>query len=884
MKGLLLWSSLLCALIMAIRGTARYNVHGGTPYRLLLDTDVDTDDFFAILYLLKLNQSEFNLQAITVNTNSWTNAGHAANQIYDILYMMGRDDIDVGVGGDGGILQNGTIQPDVGGYLPIIDQGSGTAGPCRYRQAIPVGGGGRLDIDTNSGLRRSFLPQGNRRYSPLRQPTAQQVLIKTISEGPVTLLLTGAQTNLAIFLMTNPDLKKNINHIYIMGGGVRSKNPTGCCPKNASSSCQPQQCGDRGNMFTTFRSNPYAEFNLFGDPFAAYQVIHSGIPITLVPLDATNTIPITQEFFKAFEKNQRTYEAQYVFKSLKMVHDTWFDDQFFTSYFMWDSFTAGVAASSMRNVREEHEENEFAEMEYMNITVVTSNKPYGISDGSNTFFDGRTTPKFNLKKNGVHSGHVQIGIRDPFCLRENATGICKDGYTEEVIGPESVRVRVATRAKPNVDKTSTLDREYYVNFLDVLNRPQGEGRFNFTSEFPRYKEVVYKPDFKHKKLGKIVVFDMDMSAGDFLALFYLLKVPIEEIYLKAILVSGSGWANAATIDVVYDLLHMMGRDDIVVGLGDSFAVNQSYPNGPAVGDCKYSKAIPHGSGGRLDSDTLYGLARDLPRSPRSYTAENSVKFGAPRDTDFPQLRQPLALEVWRSLAKSIDDGSKITILTNGPLTNLANILLSEINASSIIQEVFILGGHVNYKKNQEKGNVINVPSNKYAELNMFLDPLAAKTVFDSSLDITLVPLRMQRKVYAFPNIIKMLQAKNMTSEAIFTRRLLMRLHRLHQRNHLYRHVDMFSSEILGAVILAGDQKLLNSTFGMKHLRVYAEGWLSRDGELILDTQKKKGIKVLEGFNHVSYYNIFSNHLLRRKQSAVIGSFDEQKRLWGSPSA
>lgn len=28
------------------------------------------------------------------------------------------------------------------------------------------------------------------------------------------------------------------------------------------------------------------------------------------------------------------------------------------------------------------------------------------------------------------------------------------------------------------------------------------------------------------------MFDMDMSAGDFLALFYLLKVPIEEIYLK----------------------------------------------------------------------------------------------------------------------------------------------------------------------------------------------------------------------------------------------------------------------------------------------------------------------------------------------------------------
>ena len=61
-------------------------------------------------------------QAVTVNTNAWTNAGHAVNQVYDILYMMDRDDIAVGVGGEGGILEDGTIQPDVGGYLPIIDQ------------------------------------------------------------------------------------------------------------------------------------------------------------------------------------------------------------------------------------------------------------------------------------------------------------------------------------------------------------------------------------------------------------------------------------------------------------------------------------------------------------------------------------------------------------------------------------------------------------------------------------------------------------------------------------------------------------------------------------------------------------------------------------------
>ncbi|XP_071737310.1 nucleoside hydrolase 3-like [Rutidosis leptorrhynchoides] len=853
------------------------------PHRILLDTDFDTDDFFAMLYLLKLNRSELDLQAITVNTNAWSNAGHAVNQIYDILYMMNRDDIAVGVGGEGGILEDGTIQPNVGGYMPIIDQGSSTAGPCRYRQAIPVGSGGRLFKDTNFGYRKSFLPQGSRRYTPLKQRTAQNVLIEKISKGPISLFVIGAHTNVAIFLMTNPHLKKNIEHIYIMGGGVRSKNPTGCCSKNARSSCKPQQCGDRGNIFTGFRSNPYAEFNFFADPFAAYQVIHSGIPVTLVPLDATNTIPITKKFFEAFKRNRRTYEAQYAFMSLKMVRDTWFDDQFYKSCFMWDSFMSGVATSIMRNLHKHQGENEFAKMEYMNISVVTSNKPYGISDGSNNFFDGLNVPKFNLTKNGVHSGHVQTGIRDPFCLQINRTERCKDGYTQRISGPDSVRVLIATRAKPNRDKSSSLNREFFISYLDVLNRQQNQGKFNFTSQFPYYKKVLYKPDFEGKKLGKIVVFDMDMSAGDFLALFYLLKIPVETINLKAILVTPTGWANAATIDVIYDLLHMMGRDDILVGLGDSFGLNQSYPNDPSIGNCKYSKAIPHGSGGFLDADTLFGLARDLPRSPRRYTAENFIKFGAPRTTDFPKLRQPLALEVWRSIVKSVDLGSKITILTNGPMTTLAKIILADTNANAIIQDVYILGGHIDYD-NKDLGNVIGVPSNKYAELNIFLDPLAAKVVFDSVLDITLIPLKTQRKISSFPHMIKRLSMKNRTPEAHFSRRLLTRLYHLQQRHHRYRHMHTFLGEILGAVLLTTDQQTLNPTFQVKHLKVHASGLTSKDGQIYIDNEQKKSFRVLKKFDETSCYDVFANLLASDKQSAVVGSFREQKRHWKTPDS
>ena len=116
------------------------------------------------------------------------------------------------------------------------------------------------------------LNQGNRSYSPLQQPTTQQVMIDTISAGPTNVFLLGMHTNFALFLMKNPQLKKNVKHIYIMGGGVRSQNPTGCCPKN-DTSCVPRQCGDHGNMFTTYTKNPHAEFNIYGDPFGVYQVI-----------------------------------------------------------------------------------------------------------------------------------------------------------------------------------------------------------------------------------------------------------------------------------------------------------------------------------------------------------------------------------------------------------------------------------------------------------------------------------------------------------------------------------------------------------------------------------------------------------------------------------
>ncbi|KAF8765664.1 hypothetical protein HU200_008161 [Digitaria exilis] len=785
------------------------------------------------------------MQAISISVNGWSDAGHAVNHLYDILYMMGRDDILVGVGGDGGISNSGTINPNVGGYLPLIDQGMTTVGGCRYRQAIPLEGGGRLDKDTNFGIRRGFLPQGDRRYTPLQQLTAQEVMIDTISAGPTTVILIGSHTNFAIFLMTHPHLKTNVEHIYIMGGG----------------------CGDHGNLFTSYSTNPNAEFNIFEDPFSAYQVFHSGIPITLVPLDATNTIPINEEFFYEFQRHQNTYEAQYCFNALKMARDTWFDDQFYTSYFMWDSFTSGIAISSMRNDKNGKFGNDFAQLEYMNVTVITSNKPYGIHDGSNPLFDDRTTPKFGLKKGGVHSGHVQTGVTDNFCrVKGSNKGRCEDGYTKEVSSPEAAHIRVATKAKPNMDKYSPLDRKFFKSFLEALNIHDNSGRFNIKAQFPFNGDVFYKPDFKNKRTGRPVIIDMDMSPGDFISLIYLLKAPIEVIDLKGVLVSGNGWAHVASIDIIYDILHMMGRDDIPVGRGNTTALDT-----PTLG-CNYFSIIPEGSGGFIDSDTLYGLARSLPRSP---------KHGAPRNTDHPELRQPLAFEVWLSIKEQLDPSEKITILSTGPLTNLANIVLSDKNASSFIEEAYIVGGNIR-DENDSKGNVFTVPSNRYAEFNMLLDPLAAKTVLESSLDITLIPLISQRKAASFESVLQALKHVDHTPESSFVHRLMLRLHDLQQKHRLYNHMDMFLGEVLGAVYLVEGMNIKPS-LQPKAISIVANSTISMDGQIVVNKGSANSVKVLVDFSSEEYYHRVANSFAHKDQSAVISSFEEQTRIWSRPS-
>jgi purine nucleosidase len=88
--------------------------------------------------------------------------------------------------------------------------------------------------------------------------------------------------------------------------------------------------------------------------------------------------------------------------------------------------------------------------------------------------------------------------------------------------------------------------------------------------------------------------------------------------------------------------------------------------------------------------------------------------------------------------------NELTLIATGPLTNLALGLQKDLEGMRKLKEVVIMGGAV-----RTKGNIT-----PYAEFNIFVDPLAAKIVFESGLPITLVPLDVTHQVSLTPQVIE----------------------------------------------------------------------------------------------------------------------------------
>ncbi|KAG6750560.1 hypothetical protein POTOM_045056 [Populus tomentosa] len=143
---------------------------------------------------------------------------------------------------------------------------------------------------------------------------------------------------------------------------------------------------------------------------------------------------------------------------------------------------------------------------------------------------------------------------------------------------------------------------------------------------------------------------MDMKFKNFLALLYPLMFPVELNNFKVKLIIFTGWETSEIVDVIHDIKHIMG--DVLFRLVlEMVAFRPSRAKFPCC--CRLQVCQSHSSWQqwlpRLQSNTLHGLACELPYSPRRYTAKNFLKFGGARDTDHPEIRQPSALDIRTNL-------------------------------------------------------------------------------------------------------------------------------------------------------------------------------------------------------------------------------------------
>jgi inosine-uridine nucleoside N-ribohydrolase len=248
---------------------------------ILIDTDAGSDDLMAIAFLA--SHPSVRIEAITV-VNGLAHPDAGAKNIARLLEVAGRKDIPVFTGRSTPLQGNAEF-------------------PAEWRK-------------TSDDLPGVTLPASSR---PPESKPAADYLIERLRDQTHSLriLALGPLTNLAEALKREPAVAGAIEELVIMGGAVRV----------------PGNLGD-GGAFKT--DNTTAEWNIFIDPLAARIVFRSGIPIRLIPLDATNKVPVDLAFLTKFQSGARSPLARVVAQVLETdrayIHDGIF--------YAWDPLAA----------------------------------------------------------------------------------------------------------------------------------------------------------------------------------------------------------------------------------------------------------------------------------------------------------------------------------------------------------------------------------------------------------------------------------------------------------------------------------------------------------------------------------------------------------------
>ena len=190
-----------------------------------------------------------------------------------------------------------------------------------------------------------------------------------------------------------------------------------------------------------------------------------------------------------------------------------------------------------------------------------------------------------------------------------------------------------------------------------------------------------------------LVLDLDTGIDDAIALSIAAKD--ERINLLGVTCT---YGNVTVDESAYNtlaLLSLLDRSDVPVYKGRDRALLSSSPY------------FPHEAGRKIHG----------PKGSGDITLKESKR----------SIEKINALDYLASLMMKRDD---FTIITTGPMTNLASVLSSYPTLSSWKGKVIFMGGALTVR-----GNV-----NHFAEANIFKDPEAAKIVVESGLDVTMIGL------------------------------------------------------------------------------------------------------------------------------------------------
>jgi inosine-uridine nucleoside N-ribohydrolase len=248
---------------------------------VILDVDTGVDDALAILLAVSLPHLE--VKAITtVSGNVHVDAVTVNTQT--VLGLVDHTGIRLGRGSSVSLRRSRFHAPEVHG-----DDGLGNIRKrySRYRARVRIERAVPLILD----------------------------VIKN-SKRPVTIITTGPLTNIARAVKKDKRTMRRVKEIISMGGSFDRRGNTG----------------------------PLAEFNYYVDPEAVDVVTRSGVPVTIVPLNVTETVPLLRERLLRWGKSDTTRLSRFIVEVTKFYMAYHKKSKIINGGFMHDPLAVAIAA------------------------------------------------------------------------------------------------------------------------------------------------------------------------------------------------------------------------------------------------------------------------------------------------------------------------------------------------------------------------------------------------------------------------------------------------------------------------------------------------------------------------------------------------------------